>query len=286
MDAGYLTIILPPFLALVMFGLGLSLTVADFARAAASPRAILVALGLQAVVLPGLCLAICVAFALPPHHAIGLMLVAAAPGGATANILSHLARGDVALNITLTGLNSVLSLVTLPIIVNLALHLFAGDGGIAMQTRKVVEVIVIVILPVLLGMAVRAKGPRLALALEGPVRLASTMFLIGVVGLTLAAEFAALPAALLAVGPAALLFNLASLASGIGVPRLLGIPREQATAIGMEIAIHNTALAIYIATAVMEDTGMAIAPAVYSLIMYLTAALLILGLARGRRAGA
>ena len=156
------TLLLPLALGGIMFGLGLGLTVEDFRRVARYPRAVLVGLALQIGVLPWAALGLALLFRLPPELAVGLMLLAASPGGATANIYSHIARGDVALNITLTAVNSLLCLVTLPIILNLSLEFFLGAGRyVPPPTRKIVEVALIIVLPVSIGMLVRAyaTGP-------------------------------------------------------------------------------------------------------------------------------
>src|SRR5262245_23757434 len=107
----------PAMIAVVMFGLGLSLTVADFRRVAEVRQPVLVALGCQVLLLPAICYGIAVLFQLPPELAVGLMLMAASPGGAMANLMSHLANGDLALNLTLTALNAVLAIVTIPVMV-------------------------------------------------------------------------------------------------------------------------------------------------------------------------
>ena len=161
MQATLLTnLMLPLALGVIMLGLGLGLTVEDFRRVARYPRAVLVGLALQTLLLPWAAFGLALAFRLPPELAVGLMLLAASPGGATANIYSHLARGDVALNITLTAINSVLCLLTLPLILNLALEHFLGAGQyVPPPTRKIVEVAVIILLPVLLGMTVRGSFP-------------------------------------------------------------------------------------------------------------------------------
>src|ERR1041385_3063312 len=112
------TVFLPVALGIVMLGLGLSLTVADFTRVVRYPKATIVALVCQILVLPAVCLGLVRLFDLDPVLAVGMMVLAASPGGTTANLFSHLARGDVALNITLTAINSVLAVVTLPIVVN------------------------------------------------------------------------------------------------------------------------------------------------------------------------
>ena len=274
MQASLLTnLLLPLALGVIMFGLGLGLTTEDFRRVARYPRAVVVGLTLQVLVLPWVAFALALALALPPALAVGLMLLAASPGGATANIYSHLARGDVALNITLTAINSALCLLTLPLILNLALEYFLGAGQyVPPPTRKVVEVAVLIVLPVLLGMAARARAPGFAARAEKPLRLLSVLVLVLLIVAAVAQEWRTLLASFATVGLACLLFNLASMGVGYAAPLALRLPRRQAIAIAMEIGIHNGTLAIFIALNVLGDSAISIPAAVYSLLMFLTAA--------------
>ena len=147
-------------LGLVMFGLGLSLTVGDFKRLLQHPRAVVLALVLQVLVLPSACYALIVLLGVAPLYAVGLMLLAASPGGVSANLFSHLFGGNVAMNISLTAINTVLSIVSLPLITNWAINTFAHTGQVVpLQFGKVVEVIIIVLVPVVLGMAVHRRAP-------------------------------------------------------------------------------------------------------------------------------
>jgi BASS family bile acid:Na+ symporter len=284
MQAGLLTnLLLPLALGVIMFGLGLGLAAEDFRRVARYPRAVLVGLTLQVLVLPWVAFALALAFRLPPELAVGLMLLAASPGGATANIYSHLARGDVALNITLTAINSALCLLTLPLILNLALEYFMGAGQyVPPPTRKVVEVAVIIVLPVLLGMGVRAKSPAFAARAEKPLRVLSVVVLALLIVAAVGQEWRTLAASFATVGLACLLFNLASMGVGYGAPLALRLPRRQAIAIAMEIGIHNGTLAIFIALNVLGSAAMSIPAAVYSLMMFLTAAAFAAWLTRHR----
>ena len=120
-----------------MFGLGLDLTLADFRRVGQHPRAVVVALGCQLVLLPAICFGLVVLFDLPPLLGIGMLLLAASPGGTTANLFSHLFRGDVALNITLTAINSIIAIVTLPLITNLAIDYFDRGDDVALPLVEV-----------------------------------------------------------------------------------------------------------------------------------------------------
>lgn len=278
-------VFLPLALAAVMAGLGLHLGLADFRRVLAMPKAVLVALAMQVVVLPPLAFGLAWAFALPGELALGLVLLAASPGGVTANLFSHLARGDVALNITLTAINSLLALVTLPLWTVMALSVFLGEAdSVAPPTRKIIEVALLVIGPVALGMALRAWRPALAAAAERPVRVLSTLLLAGLIVMAFYAQWDTVLAYAPIVGMACLLFNLASLLSGYLAARAARLGEPQAIAISFEIGIHNGTLAIFIALEVLQRSQAAIAPAIYSLIMYLTAALFAAWLLRRRRA--
>ena len=280
-----LTIFLPIALAIVMAGLGLHLTLDDFRRVARQPRAVIVALAVQCLLLPPVAFGLAMLLKLPPEFAVGLVLLSASPGGVTANIFSHLARGDVALNVTLTAVNSVLALVTLPLWTGLALEVFLGsENTVPPPLRKLVEVAVIALVPVALGMGLRAWKPRMADAAEKPVRLLSTVVLALLIGLAIASEFATLLEHVAAIGLACLAFNLISLGSGYLSGLLMRLGRPQAIAIGFEISIHNSTLAILLALQVLGSDLIAIPPAVYAVLMYPVATVFAFWLLRRQRA--
>ncbi|MEZ4448139.1 MAG: bile acid:sodium symporter family protein [Nannocystaceae bacterium] len=288
MESNLITaVFLPVALGIVMLGLGLSLTIADFRRVVLYPKAVMIGLLCQMLILPFACWAIAVGFALPPELAVGLMLLSASPGGATANLFSHLAHGDVALNITLTATNSLLSLLTLPLIVNLSLDYFMGEGkAIPLQFDKVIQVFAIVLGPVGIGMLIKSKRPDLAKRLDRPVRILSALVLLLVIAGAVAKERANIVTFFRQVGLAALAFNLASMAVGFIFPILFRVPRRQAIAISMEIGVHNGTLAIAIASSplLLNNSTMSIPPAIYSLIMFFTAAAFGYAVSRRREA--
>lgn len=267
------TVMLPLAIGIIMMGLGLTLTIDDFKRIVVYPKAIVIGLLCQMLILPVVCFLIAKGFGLSPELAVGLMLLAAAPGGATANLYSHLAKGDVALNVTLTAVNSVLSLFTLPLIVNFAINYFMqSDQAVSMQFSKIVEVCVIVIIPVSIGMLIRSKFPALTLKLDKPVKILSALFLVLIIVMAVIKEKHNIVTYFKEVGVAALAFNILSMVVGYFIPRLFRIGKRQAIAIGMEIGIHNGTLAIYIALTLLGNSTMSIPPAIYSLIMFFTAA--------------
>jgi bile acid:Na+ symporter, BASS family len=274
MGSALTTVLLPLALALVMFGLGLSLTPADFARVGRQPKAVVIALVLQLLVLPALCFGLVLAFDLPPLLAVGMLLLAASPGGTTANLFSHLFRGDVALNITLTAVNSLVAVVTLPLITNLAIAYFdPADGGtLGLQLGKTAQVFAVVLVPVAIGMLVRRRAPGFAERMDKPVRILSAVVLALVILGTIAAERDNISAYVRDVGLPALLFCLASLAAGFFVPRALGVVQRQAVASAFEIGIHNGTLAIAVAISVLGSVQLAVPAAVYSVLMFPVAA--------------
>ena len=265
--------LMPAAIGIIMLGLGLSLTIADFTRILRFPKAVLIGLSCQMILLPLVCFAVATGFSLAPELAVGLMLLSASPGGATANLYSHLSKGNVALNITLTAINSLLTLFTIPLIVNLSLQHFMDEGQyIPMQLQKVIEVFAIVLIPVLVGMLIKKFYTHVADKLSKPVKIASAVLLAAIILFATWQEFGKMSEYFVEVGIAALVFNLLSICTGYFVPRLFNLAKSEAIAIGMEIGIHNGALAIYIATNILNNYTMSIPPAIYSILMFFTAA--------------
>lgn len=269
-----LTVFLPLALGIIMLGLGLSLTPADFTRVVKYPKPVIIGLVCQILILPVICFFIAKGFGLAPALAVGLMLLAASPGGTSANLYSHLAHGDVALNITLTAVNSVIAVLTMPIIVNLSMNYFmAADQALPLQFGKVLQVFAIVLGPVAIGMFLRRVAPGFAARMDKPVKILSALFLALIIVLAIIKDWATVRAYAADVGLAALAFNLVSLAVGYWVPRLMKLSLRQSIAIGMEIGIHNGTLAIALALspALLNNPTMAIPPAIYGFIMFFTA---------------
>lgn len=239
MDSSLLTIGLPVALAVIMLGLGLDLTPNDFSRVARRPRAVVVALACQVILLPLVAFALVKGFGLAPLLAVGFMLLAASPGGTTANLYSHLFRGDVALNITLTAINSVLA---------------------------------VVLLPVVIGMAIRRRSPEFAERMDKPVRIASAILLMLVIAGAVLGERDNIGSYIRDVGLICVLFCTISLIVGYVVPKLLGMTHPEAMASGFEIGLHNSTLAIAVALTVLDSAQMAVPPAVYGIVMFFLAA--------------
>ncbi|MFV5367818.1 bile acid:sodium symporter family protein [Acinetobacter junii] len=272
MDSGLITIFLPIALAIVMAGMGLELTLKDFARVSKHPKAVLIALFCQLILLVGIAFLICKILALPPLLAVGLMLLAASPGGTTANLFSYLYKGDIALNITLTAINAIIAAVFLPLIVNFSILHFMNEGQqVGLQFTKVLQVFLIILVPVCIGMIIRHYAPHIAEKLNRPVRIFAVVFLLIIILGAIIKERSNLIDYLGQIGLATALFCAISLMVGYFVPRMLGISSYQARACAFEIGIHNSTLAMTIALTIMASTTIAMPAAVYSIFMYIFA---------------
>jgi BASS family bile acid:Na+ symporter len=238
----------PSVAAVIMLALGLTLTVADFKRAATLRRPLAVALVCQALVLPTLCLLIAEAFHLEPHLAVGLMLMAATPGGTMANILSHLFNGDLALNLTLSAINAALSVITLPAILAASMTWFLGEGRfIPLQLDKFAMVFALVLIPTAIGIAIRHRFPELARRLQRPVKIVAAALLIVTVVAAIAGGRTTLWHNFGVLSGAVVSFCAVSLTVGYLVPRLMRLAPPQATAVSLEVGLHNTVVALGVA---------------------------------------
>jgi BASS family bile acid:Na+ symporter len=246
-DSALLSVGLPIALAIIMFGLGV-----------------------QVLVLPVVCFGLVTAFDLDPLLAVGMMLLAASPGGTTANLFSHLFRGDVALNVTLTAVNSVIAVVTLPLVVNLSVEHFdpEGAGDVGLQLGKTLQVFAIVLVPVAIGMMVRRSAPAFADRADKPVRIASAIVLALVICGALLAERDNLADYITDIGPVATLFCVCSLVLGYLLPRFAGVDQRQSLSSAFEVGIHNSTLAIAVAISVLDSEALAVPAAVYGVLMF------------------
>lgn len=268
-----LSIVMPVALGIIMLGLGLSLKIDDFKRVVEYPKAVLVGLCCQMFLLPLVCFLVAVGFKLSPELAVGLMLLSASPGGAVANLYSHLSKGDVALNVTLTALNSVLTLFVLPLIVNISISYFMQSGQVVpLQFAEVSRVFAIVLVPVAVGMFIKYYWPTISEKLNNPVKIMSAIFLALVIIAVVVKEKENMASYFQQVGIPALVFNVLSMTVGFFIPIILNLGKKQSISISMEIGLHNGTLAIFIATNVLKDITMGIPAAIYSLIMFFTAA--------------
>jgi BASS family bile acid:Na+ symporter len=276
---------LPLALFLIMFSLGLGLRPADFRRIAEQPRDFLAGIVSQLVLLPLVAFAIALAWAPGPALAVGLIIIAAAPGGVTSNLLTRFAGGDTALSITMTAVTSLAAIVTVPFVVLLALEWFGGGGTTARMSMAGISIrmFLIVALPVALGMALRGARPALAARLEPPAGVLSAVLFALVLAIAIWAERENLPAHFAAAGLAALVLNLVMMALAFWGTLLLGCGRPQRIALSLECGLQNGTLAIAVVAALGLDTAYAVPAAIYSIVMFATA-LGFVALVRGKAA--
>ena len=270
-------IVLAISLFIIMAGMGLSLTIQDFKRVVEYPKAALVGMSSQLIVLPIIAFFIAYFLELPPIVAIGIMLIASCPGGATSNMISYLAKGDLALSISLTAIASLMSFVTIPVIMNFAFNFFLSESHPMtldfVATLK--QLFVIIIVPVILGMLINKKFPEFAFRIERPVKKASmVLFILVVVGVSYSNRnefFEYFSQA----GPPSILLNICTMAAGYLLAVLFKLPRHQAVTISIESGIQNGTLAITIATLLLQKPEYTIVPLTYGLLMFLTAGVVI-----------
>lgn len=275
MESSLITeVFLPGALAIIMLGLGLSLVLGDFRRIFTYPKAVLVGLLNQLVILPLIGFGLIHFWDLSPVYAVGVILIAACPGGPTSNLLTFLAKGDAALSISLTAFSSLITIITIPFIVNLAMEHQFGEGGyIALPVlQTILQIMVITIIPVSIGMFIKAKAPKTALRFEKSVKIASAVLLtVIILGAILKQKEEIIPA-FKELGVVVLLLNIITLALGFLVAKVFGLGFRQASTISIESGIQNGTLAIAIAAGatLLNNPQMAIPPAVYSILMFFT----------------
>lgn len=271
---------LPLALAFIMMGMGLTLSLKDFSRVLRYPRAASLGLANQLILLPLIGFAVASAFTLRPELAVGIMVLAACPGGPTSNMISFLCRGDVALSISLTAVSSVAAVITVPIVVNLALfHFMAVDEATRLPVWDAVfKILLITLVPTFIGMLIRYRWPQVTRKSLGWVQAASIVLFITVLLGAIFSQKESLPAFFREVGWAMLALNVATMVVGFLSARLFLLNIRQGYTITLETGLQNGTLAITIAASpiLLGNPTMAIAPAIYSLIMFMTATVMIL----------
>ena len=272
-DSVFATILLPVGLAVIMTTLGLSLAPADFRRVLAYPRGVSIGMLNLALISPALAFAIAELYGLAPALAVGLVLLGASPGGTMANMLTHLARGDTALSVTMTAVSSVAAVITVPLFLELSTAHF-GTSSLNQDVDMVgvvVRVLVITIAPLSMGMYLRSRSPARVAEIEPRVkRVALVLFVTIVVGAVIAEHERVLDN-LDEVALAAITLNVAAMTISFAIARVARLGDRQSTAIAIELGIHNAVLAIAVGASI--STLLTIPAAVYSAFMFISAGL-------------
>ena len=275
MDIG--TIILAISLIIIMFGMGLSLVKNDFIRLLQHPKAIIVGLVNQIILLPVIAYVLISIFDVGTDIAIGVMILAACPGGPTSNLITYLAKGDTGLSISLTTVNSLITIFTIPFVVDFALTQFLDADEMVRinKLQMVIQIFAIVIIPVSLGMALKRAKPIFADKMNNPVKIASAavLFLV-IIGLVLKKKEDLIPY-LQQAGLTTLALNITTMLIGLATAKIAKLNLAQSITISIESGIQNGTMAIAIASGILMNDNYAIAPAIYSLIMFFTGGVII-----------
>lgn len=270
--------LLPIVLAVIMLGMGTSLAWGDFQNIFVKPQAVIVGLVTQLILLPAL--AICLAYISPlrPEHQVGLVLVAACPGGAIANLLSYMMKGSVALSVSFTALNSFITIFTIPIVTNIALQTFMSTRVQLVMPfwETVLQIVLITVIPALMGVGMRAAWPRMTYKMQKYFKVSMPIMLaIAMVG-AIFVEKKNVPvelSELLDVLPWALSLNALAMLLGWGVAGLLKLGKPAQITLGLEIGLHNSGLAIAVATSayMLDNPTIAVPASTFALFSFFTA---------------
>jgi BASS family bile acid:Na+ symporter len=286
MEASIFTaVILPTALAIMMLGMGLSLVPEDFQRVRKYPKAVSIGLISQLVFLPIIGFVIAKVVPMQPAIAMGLMIVALCPGGVSSNIITFLAKGDVALSVTLTAVSSVITVFTIPVFANLAFQHFIGEtAAIALPIGStILQIFLITLLPIGLGMGLRQILPELARRLEKVTSRLAIALLAAIILILLVREWNRLPGFIVQVGVGVVLLNVVSMFAGVYISKLFKLNPPQQICIAIEVGLQNGTLAIAITAGLLNNPDMAVPAAVYSLFMYVTG---LIAIVYGRRLAA
>lgn len=263
---------LPLSLAFIMFSLGFGLTLADFARVLRMPRAVIVGVLLQVLMVPLVALLLLGFTHLPPTLAFGVMLLSFCPGGVTSSILTKIGGGTVALSITLTAVVSLLSVITVPVLINWAANQFLGTEALQINVTGVaMSMVVLTVVPVMIGVLLRFVAPEFARRNEGKVSLVAMVLFALIVIAALATNWTMFSTNLVTLGPILVLLNAILLVLGVCIARLLWLSGGDAICISVEMGVQNAALGITVAGLVARSGGIpefAIPAAVYGITMY------------------
>jgi BASS family bile acid:Na+ symporter len=265
-------ILLPIGLAFIMFSLGLGLRLADFRRALSRPTAIVAGLLAQVVLLPLTAYLIATGLSLSPEAAVGLMILAACPGGVTAGMVTFLARGDTALSISLSAITSLFAFVTVPLIVGASLWYFMQNATpVDVPTGQLVGgLFVVTLLPVALGLWL-SESRRLSESTVQWVHRSATGIFLLIVAFTFFNQWPAITSHLPAIGPAALLLNLVTMGTGAVLGAMVGLGGRERIALSMECGIQNSALGITLALSMLAQPALAIPSVIYAVLMNVSA---------------
>ena len=269
--------VIPISIFLIMMGMGLSLVTNDFKRVVKYPKAVAIGLTNQLLFLPLVGFALATFMSLEPEYAVGVMLLVLCPGGTTSNLFTYLAKGDVALSVTMTAIASVITVFTIPIVLSFSLVYFMGAGSEFQLpvAKTMISLIALTILPVSIGMLIKryaasfADKAQVMVSRFGVIFLSFLVIFLGYVQRDILVE------ALVATGPVSLILNVSTMALGYYTSKWFGLNPEQRRSITMEVGLQNSTLSMFMALTLLANYKMSLTPAIYTLIMFLTAGIMV-----------
>ena len=271
------SVIIPICLFLIMMGMGLTLVTNDFKRVLKYPKAVGIGLTNQLILLPIIGFALANIMPLRPEYAVGVMLLVLCPGGTTSNLFTYLAKGDVALSVTMTAIASVITVFTIPIVLSFSLIYFMGSGS-AFELpvlKTVLTLVLLTIVPISIGMLIKRYAPAVADRSQVYVSRFGVLFLTFLVLFLGYVQRDIIVDAFIATGPVSIILNLLTMALGYYSSKWFGLNLAQRTSITLEVGLQNSTLSIFMALTLLSNYDMSMMPAIYTLVMFLTAGILV-----------
>ena len=271
------TVVIPICLFLIMMGMGLTLITNDFKRVLKYPKAVGIGLTNQLILLPIIGFALANIMPLRPEYAVGVMLLVLCPGGTTSNLFTYLAKGDVALSVTMTAIASVITVFTIPIVLSFSLIYFMGSGSEfeLPVVKTVLTLVVLTIVPISIGMLIKRYAPKVADRSQVYVSRFGVIFLTFLVLFLGYVQRDIIVDAFIATGPVSIILNLSTMALGYYSSKWFGLNLAQRTSITLEVGLQNSTLSIFMALTLLSNYDMSMMPAIYTLVMFLTAGILV-----------
>ena len=271
------SVIIPICLFLIMMGMGLTLVTNDFKRVLKYPKAVGIGLTNQLILLPIIGFALANIMPLRPEYAVGVMLLVLCPGGTTSNLFTYLAKGDVALSVTMTAIASVITVFTIPIVLSFSLIYFMGSGSeFELPVLKtVLTLVLLTIVPISIGMLIKRYAPKVAdrsqvfVSRFGVIFLTFLVLFLGYVQRDIIVD------AFIATGPISVLLNVSTMALGYYSSKWFGLNLAQRTSVTLEVGLQNSTLSIFMALTLLSNYDMSMMPAIYTLVMFLSAGILV-----------
>ena len=271
------TVVIPVCLFLIMMGMGLTLITNDFKRVLKYPKAVGIGLTNQLILLPIIGFALANIMPLRPEYAVGVMLLVLCPGGTTSNLFTYLAKGDVALSVTMTAIASVITVFTIPIVLSFSLIYFMGSGSEfeLPVVKTVLTLVVLTIVPISIGMLIKRYAPKVADRSQVYVSQFGVIFLTFLVLFLGYVQRDIIVDAFIATGPVSVLLNVSTMALGYYSSKWFGLNLAQRTSVTLEVGLQNSTLSIFMALTLLSNYDMSMMPAIYTLVMFLTAGILV-----------